>query len=270
MDLYNDDIKLKINETIVLPTINNNLSEIGDSILLIYNKLYASIPDKKRISYGTYYIIRTLGAQIYSCFDNDDIVITLADNILTIDEYLVKGIALYLISYCGLNNPDTVLPYFKKYATDDNWIVREFAAGFIQKLVKKYPDKLKEFYLKLVKSKDANIRRFVSESLRPVSENKWFYNNPEYSLSIIKYLYKEKAAYPRSSVGNHLSDYARRLPDMVYEIVEKLVKSGDKNSYWIAYRACRNLVKKEPIKVMDILKIDEYKYKTRIHRRSDY
>ena len=49
-----------------------------------------------------------------------------------------------------------------------------------------------------------------------------------------------------------------------------LVERGDKNSYWIAYRACRNLVKKEPIKVMDLLKIDEYKYKNRIHRRSDY
>jgi cytochrome bd-type quinol oxidase subunit 1 len=31
--------------------------------------------------------------------------------------------------------------------------------------------------------------------------------------------------------------------------------------------ACRNLVKKEPIKVMDLLKVDEYKYKKRIHKR---
>ena len=62
----------------------------------------------------------------------------------------------------------------------------------------------------------------------------------------------------------------RRLPDLVYDLVKELVDSGDKNSYWIAYRACRNLVKKEPIKVMDLLKVDEYKYKKRIHKRSEY
>ena len=54
------------------------------------------------------------------------------------------------------------------------------------------------------------------------------------------------------------------------KLVEELVNSGDKNSYWIAYRACRNLVKKEPIKVMDLLKIDEYKYKKRVYVRDDY
>jgi len=65
-------------------------------------------------------------------------------------------------------------------------------------------------------------------------------------------------------------DLARRLPDLVYDLVKELVDSGDKNSYWITYRACRNLVKKEPIKVMDLLKVDEYKYKKRIHKRSEY
>ena len=53
-------------------------------------------------------------------------------------------------------------------------------------------------------------------------------------------------------------------------MVEKLINSHDKNSYWIAYRACCNLVKKEPIRVMDLLKVNEYKYKKRIHYRKDY
>jgi hypothetical protein len=29
-------------------------------------------------------------------------------------------------------------------------------------------------------------------------------------------------------------------------------------------------VKEEPLKVMDLLKVDEYRYKGRIYRRSDY
>ncbi|MBN1358009.1 hypothetical protein JW988_04480, partial [Candidatus Bathyarchaeota archaeon] len=76
--------------------------------------------------------------------------------------------------------------------------------------------------------------------------------------------------YPRTSLGNNLSDLAKQLPDLVFELVAELVASGDRNSYWIAYRACRNLVKKEPIKVMNLLKIDEYRYKKRVYRRSEY
>lgn len=68
-------------------------------------------------------------------------------------------------------------------------------------------------------------------------------------------------------MGNNLSDLARRLPDLIYGLIGELVDSGDENSYWIAYRACRNLVKVDPIKVMDLLRVDEYRYKKRMVQR---
>ena len=106
-------------------------------------------------------------------------------------------------------------------------------------------------------------------ALMPIQpENRWFFKDPEYSLSIIKHLFKEKSFYPRTSVGNLLSDWSKKYPEIVYEIVEELVAENDKNSYWIAYRACRNLVKKEPERVMDLLKTDEYKYKKNIYKRT--
>jgi 3-methyladenine DNA glycosylase AlkC len=148
--------------------------------------------------------------------------------------------------------------------------MREFAQMFFRKLIKKYPKEMKKYLLQLVKSKDANIRRFVGETLRPVQENGWFYKEPDYPLPILQHMFKEESPYPRTSVGNNLSDLARRLPDLVYDIVKGLVESGDRNSYWIAYRACRNLVKKDPIKVMNLLEVDEYKYKQRVYKRIDY
>ncbi len=174
-----------------------------------------------------------------------------------------------MLSFCGLDNCKRILPHFKYAAASADWDVREISQMFFRKLIKKHPDKIKEYLLQLVDSNDANIRRFVSETLRPVQENRWFYKDPDFSLSVIRHLFKEGSPYPRTSVGNNLSDLARRLPELVYELVEELVESDDKNSYWIAYRACRNLVKKEPIRVMDLLKVDEYKYKKRIHKRSD-
>jgi len=129
---------------------------------------------------------------------------------------------------------------------------------------------MQSYLMKLSKSRDANLRRFIAETLRPVQENKWFYKEPEYPLSILRAMFRESAEYPRTAVGNNLSDLARRLPDMVYDIVAELVASGDKNSYWIACRACRNLVKIDTIKVLDLLKTDEYRYKDRVYKRSDY
>ena len=141
---------------------------------------------------------------------------------------------------------------------------------FFRKLIKPNPDEAQKFLLKHVKSKCSNIRRFISEALRPVIENRWFYKEPKFSLKVIRHLFKESDAYPRTSVGNNLSDLSRKLPDLVLRIVKELVASNDKNSYWIAYRACRNLVMKDSLKVIDLLKIDEYKYKKRIHKRSEH
>ena len=131
--------------------------------------------------------------------------------------------------------------------------MREIAQMLFRKLIAKHPRDVRDFLLRLAASPDANLRRFVAETLRPVQENKWFYKDPEYPLSILRNMYKEPSPYPRTSVGNNLSDLARRLPDAIYDLVGELVDSGDENSYWIAYRACRNLVKADPIKVMNLL-----------------
>ena len=74
-------------------------------------------------------------------------------------------------------------------------------------------------------------------------------------------MFKEPHIYPRTSVGNNLSDLSKRHPEMILQIVADLISSADKNSSWIAYRACRNLVKENTGAVLDVLGIDEYKYK---------
>jgi len=173
-----------------------------------------------------------------------------------------------MMSYYGLSDYKAVLPYFESAAASAKWELREHTQMFFRKLIKKHPNEMKHYLKNLAKSPDANLRRFVAETLRPVQENQWFYKQPEYPLSILRNIFKESAEYPRTAVGNNLSDLARQLPDLVYKLVAELVASGDKNSYWIAYRACRNLVKSDTIKVLDLLKTDEYKYKDRVYKRN--
>jgi len=272
MNILNAEVERKIQEGIIKPALAGEYAVAIGNISPIADELYANIPDNKRISYGIVHVVKTLSEYLYThLVEIDAPVYLIASHMFKkSDDFKGKGVSLGMLSFYGLGDYKKVLPYFESAAASSDWEVRELAQMFFRKLIKKHPGEMKEYLLKLVKSKDANIRRFVTETLRPVQENRWFYKNPDYPLSILRSMFKESSPYPRTSVGNNLSDLARRLPDLVYDLVKELVDSGDKNSYWIAYRACRNLVKKDPVKVMDLLKVDEYKYKKRIHKRSGY
>jgi len=272
MKIMNDEIEKKIQTQIIKKIQEKEYDSTIEAIPQIIDALYANIPDNKRISYGIVHTVKVLSEYLYTRFTELNVLVyENASNIFyNGNDFKSKGVSLGILSFYGLDDYEKVLPYFESAAVSPSFDLREMAQMFFRKIIKMYPNEMKEYLLQLVKSEDANIRRFVSETLRPVQENRWFYKNPDYPLSILKNMFRESSPYPRTSVGNNLSDLARKLPDLVYDLVRELVDSGDKNSYWIAYRACRNLVKKDPIKVMDILKIDEYKYKKRRYKRDDY
>lgn len=253
MEILNDEIERKVRDNIIEAVLHGECNVAISGIVSVLDELYANIPDNKRVSYGRVHTIKVLSKYLYSHLAG--IGAPVYQTVSTIfgksDDYRSKGVSLGILSFHGLGDYKKVPPHFQSAAASSDWNMRELAQMFFRKLIKKHPDEVREYLLQLVKSEDAKLRRFVSETLRPVQENRWF-------------------TYPRTSVGNDLSDLARRVPNLVYDMARELVDSGDENSYWIAYRACRNLVKKEPIKVMDLLRVNEYEYKKRVHRRSDY
>lgn len=234
----------------------------------IIDKMYALIPENKRISYGIVHTVKSLSNTISEiCTEKNIDSYEFAKKLFeSSTEYKSQSVALGIITNYGLKNYKEVINYFERSAVSNNWVMREMTQIFFKKLIKKEPDEMKLFLLTQVKSKNPNMWRFVAETLRPVQENKWFYKNPDYSLEILRYLFNEKSAYPRTAVGNNLSDLSRHLPDLIKKIVSELVETGDKNSYWIAYRACRNMVKKNPEEIMKLLKTNEYKYKDRVYK----
>ena len=265
----------KLLNDLVIEFPNKDIKKIAADLERLIGIIHKDIPAKKRISTGRYSIIKALGKDMYdplieaevkpfefACelFDDPEL------------EPFVRSTAVQIISLTGLGNDDLspVLPVFEKAAADENWIVRECSSGLVRKLVKAYPEEMRSWYLEMVQSDDPNQRRFVSESLRPVVENKWFKNDPDYALGIIKHLFFESDPYPRTSVGNSLSDWLRVDEATGWPIIQELARNGDPNSYWIAYRACRNLVKKDTNKVMDLLGVEEYKYKKNDYRREKY
>jgi 3-methyladenine DNA glycosylase AlkC len=272
MDLLTDELETKIQRDILGPAIQGDYTFAAKNIDPVLGKLYANIPDNKRVSYGRVHTIKVLANYLYPYWVKENApIFEITSQLYAVSETnWAKGTVLGMLAKYGLNDYQSVLPYFESTASSEDWDLREHAQMFFRRLIKAHPDEMQEYLLGLVKSENPNLRRFVSETLRPVQENKWFYKAPEYSLKVLRHLFRERAPYPRTSVGNNLSDLARRSPELVYDLVAELVASGDKNSYWIAYRSCRNLVKMEPVRVMDLLGVDEYKYKKAIYRRGDY
>jgi 3-methyladenine DNA glycosylase AlkC len=227
--------------------------------------LYAAIPAHRRQSRGIVWVLRRITQLLVAeCRDPQQIrsiAETLQAN-LSPDDRLV-GIPIFMMAEYGKTDPAGVLDFFARMADSENWEVREFAASGVHRLIKPCRQIALPWLKVAAQSDSPRLRRLVSETLRPVTDNRWLHNEPETSLKILRLLFQEAHPYPRASVGNNLSDLARRNPELILGIVQELVESGDKNSYWIAYRACRNLVKQDPERVMDLLGVDEYHYKDR-------
>lgn len=244
---------------------------VSDSIEELIAAVHADIPEKKRPTYGRYTITKRLGGEFFKHINKDSIdVIVLSHQLYENknSDPFVRSFGIQLITLYAQQSGDlqTALSLIEQAADDSDWIVRECTQGFVKVIVKKYPEEMKQWYGSLVDSESANTRRFVVESLRPVTDNKWMHKEPEYPLSIIRHLFQESDPYPRSSVGNSLSDWFRIDEEITWPIVEGLAKSDNENSQWIAYRACRNVVKKDPQRVMKMLGVTEYKYKDRRYK----
>lgn len=272
MNLLDEKIETLIQTAIVDNFLQGENDLAINSIPMVLDAMYAAIPEVKRISYGRYTTIKILAERLYNDFEEANLS-TLETGAMIVTrsgDHRVIGVGLGMLSYHGMADYVNVLPYFEAAAKADHWEPREYAQGLFRKIIKKHPVEIREYLLQMVQSEEPNLRRFVSETLRPVVENKWLYKDIDYSLSILRYLYKEPHPYPRTSVGNNLSDIARRKPELVYGLVAELVAMNDVNARWIATRACRNLVKVDPIRVMNLLGVNEYKYKQRVYNRSDY
>lgn len=227
--------------------------------------IHAAIPPKLRIGRGITWVVERLGDLLAAVCAEERQEKTLVETLfihLEAGDHLL-GVPIFLMGHYGLSHPAEVLPFFEQAADLPDWVGREFAQGAFRPLITPHTEFVLPWLRQMVVSKSPNQRRFASETLRPVTTNQWLTRQPEVSLSVLRLLFREPHPYPRTSVGNNLSDLSRRQPELIFQVVAELVSMGDKNSFWIAERACRNLVKKHPQRVLDVLGVDEYHYKDR-------
>ncbi|MHA1300792.1 MAG: DNA alkylation repair protein [Candidatus Helarchaeota archaeon] len=163
--------------------------------------------------------------------------------------------AIYLTSNLALDNFDITLEKIKKWASHDDWIIRECAGAPLVSSLKKNKQKIFKIYKEWVKSEDINLRRIVAETLRPLAVNKWLRDpakNDEV-LEILTQLNHDESVYVRKSVGNNLKDLTKYMPKKILKLIENWLKEKDKlkikeqnNLIWTIYQALRWLKDRNP------------------------
>ncbi len=238
-------------------------------IIQMLEIMHKGIDEKRRSSYGIVYVVNNLCKDLYSRILKQKL-----------DPYeiglgMIRGftgfrsvcVGFGVISHVGVKTPEKVWPVILEGADHELWEVKEFIQMFVRKMTKVHKDYVQSKLIESAQSDNPNYRRFASEALRPVVENRWIQDEPEFSLKVLRCLFKEQHEFPRVSVGNNLSDLSRKNPELIFGIVEELMRMNDDNSTFIAHRACRNLVKTDKKRVLDLLGVDEYVYKGKKYKR---
>ena len=238
-------------------------------ICRLQREIYGNIAPSQRISKGIVFSIKELAKKIAPILADASPV--LRHRFLALydrsEEMVVKAVVLRDLSMCSGLPVSEAMTLFIKAADDPDWRLREMAAIFFRTYIKRDAVSALAALDDLVMHDSPRVRRFAVETLRPVQENRWMHRQPKGPLSIVRRLFYEPDPYPRTAVGNLMSDLSKKNPDLIKSLVRDLVATGDKNAYWIATRACRNLVKTEPEKVLDLLHTDTYRYKQKVYTR---
>jgi len=262
------DTEIKSVQTILAKINAGEISAGIKKLGILKDITYTSIPENYRSSRGITWVLRRIASIFIDQCDGQQIKEYGQILYQTIPKTgRLLGIPIFLMAEYGVNHPADVLDFFESVGDSERWEIREFAASGLQKVIQANRVFIHPWLLLVITSDKPNLRRLISESLRPVAVGRWLRDDPDYSLPVLRNLFKESHPYPRTSVGNNLSDLSKVNPGRIFTIVEELVSYSDKNSYWIAERACRNLVKSDTVRVLDVLGVDEYHYKDRNYFR---
>ena len=201
---------------------NNDLDSLGDYLLsgTIHGKPGVPVAELGRIE--------RIVAKKFSPKDQ----YLLATKLLKRPEYTARNIGTHLIVFGWPEHKD-IEGYIKQAANDDEWIVREYAAGTFAALLEKDFAHFSKLYLQWVKSESVNVKRAIALAVKYESKSadlkKW-----KIYFKLIDPLMEEDDEYIRKNLGPFAigDGLLSRYPDQIFDSCKKWIKSKDKNVRW--------------------------------------
>lgn len=156
----------------------------------------------------------------------------LAKKLLKRSEYTARNIGTHLI-VSGWPDHKDIETHLKKAANDEDWIVREYAAGTFAALLEKDFAHFSALYLQWVKTESVNIKRAIALAVKYESKSaepkKW-----KTYFNLIDPLMAEEAEYIRKNLGPFAigDGLLSRYPEQIFSSCKKWIKSENENVRW--------------------------------------
>jgi 3-methyladenine DNA glycosylase AlkC len=246
---------MSIEDIFILLITDKNETPLFNLIMEIKN----SIPDKQKIGKGIVWSLRQVRKQVQKEVPLD-LQKQALDILISSNLWQIRKLTAFLASSCASEEKSIkyYINFIKKAANDSHFGVRESAQMALRELLQVFPNQIFLVYQEWIVDSNEYTRRCVSESLRPVLVNgrNWIREKPEKAIKILKYLNRDPSLYVRKSVGNNLSDISRRQPELVLATLHEwlLENEYDNRTFFIARKACRNIVKNNPKGVNKLLR----------------
>lgn len=137
----------------------------------LIQEIKGSIPQSQRIGKGIVWSLRQLRKQVIKEKVPLNVKKQSLEVLINSDHWQVRHLAPLIATNCSFEENDlfSVLSVIEAAAKDTHFAVRESAQMAMRELLQVFPDQVLNLYdEKWITNDDGNIRRCVSESLRPV------------------------------------------------------------------------------------------------------
>ncbi|MFX1507900.1 MAG: hypothetical protein ACFFDC_17575 [Promethearchaeota archaeon] len=214
--------------------------QVFNQISRFIAKEYELIPQKERIGKGRVYITKNIAEGCYNLLEDRSSFdfIEYCNNIFNFaesnDDTFLRNFALILLAKSSTLSEKTLekgLAHIKtNYANHSDWEIREISTYTIREGLRTFP----LLTLKILKdwlnnNPNENVRRLVTESIRPMADIRWL-RDPEKNDPIIDLLTRfnaNKSEYVRKSVGNNIKDLSKYMPTKILDLAENWIGSAN-------------------------------------------
>ena len=196
----------------------------------------------------------------------------LGKKLLSRTEYTARNIGTHLIT-AGWPKYQKIESLMKTAANDEDWIVREYAAGAFASLLEKDFEYFSNLYLKWTETESINVKRAIALAIKYESKSadpkKW-----KTYFQIISPLMHEEAEYIRKNLGPFTigDGLLSRYPKQVLSACQKWAKSKNENVRWntamIFTAAAARKYSKESKGFLQILASDERPFVARAAQKA--